>query len=40
MLPKVGHGYSVPSHWMPQYRQGLLDLLDTAQPSRVADVRD
>jgi len=27
MLPKVGHGYSVPKNWMPQYRQGLLDLL-------------
>ena len=32
MLPKVGHGYSVPKNWMPQYRQGLLDLLDGAQP--------
>ena len=40
MLPKVGHGYSVPRNWMPQYRQGLIDLLDTAQPSRVADVRN
>jgi type IV secretory pathway VirJ component len=39
MLPKVGHGYSVPRNWMPQYRQGLIDLLDTAQRSRVADVR-
>jgi len=28
-LPKVGHGYSVPRNWMPQYRQGLQDLLDT-----------
>ena len=30
MLPKVGHGYSVPRNWMPQYRQGLLELLDAA----------
>jgi type IV secretory pathway VirJ component len=30
MLPKVGHGYSVPRNWMPQYRQGLIDLLDAA----------
>jgi hypothetical protein len=30
----------VPRNWMPQYRQGLIDLLDTAQPSRVVDVRD
>lgn len=31
MLPKVGHGYSVPRNWMPQYRQGLIDLLDGAR---------
>ena len=38
ILPKVGHGYSVPRNWMPQYRQGLIDLLDAAQASaRVAD---
>lgn len=30
MLPKVGHGYSVPRNWLPQYRQGLQDLLDAA----------
>jgi type IV secretory pathway VirJ component len=40
MLPKVGHGYSVPRNWMPQYRQGLLDLLDAAQPpARVVGVQ-
>jgi len=40
ILPKVGHGYSVPRNWMPQYRQGLLDLLDAAQSAaRVADAR-
>ena len=40
VLPKVGHGYSVPRNWMPQYRQGLLDLLDAAQPpARVAGVQ-
>jgi type IV secretory pathway VirJ component len=38
MLPKVGHGYSVPRNWMPQYRQGLIDLLGAAQPERVAAV--
>ena len=37
MLPKVGHGYSVPKNWLPQYRQGLLDLLDAAGPAHVAD---
>jgi len=37
VLPKVGHGYSVPRNWMPQYRQGLLELLDaTHAAARVA----
>jgi type IV secretory pathway VirJ component len=39
MLPRVGHGYSVPKRWMPQFRQGLIDLLDAARPARVADTR-
>lgn len=30
MLPKVGHGYSVPRNWLPQYEQGLRDLLGAA----------
>jgi len=29
-LPKVGHGYSVPRNWMPQYREGLQDLLEAS----------
>ena len=38
MLPKVGHGYSVPRNWLPQYEQGLRDLLgssarDNASPA-------
>ena len=33
-LPKVGHGYSVPRNWMPQYRQGLQDLLDASPAPR------
>lgn len=33
MLPKVGHGYGVPRNWLPQYRQGLIDLLDAAPAS-------
>ncbi len=28
-LPHVGHGYGVPKNWMPQYRQGLLELRDS-----------
>ncbi len=27
-LPHVGHGFSVTKNWMPQYRQGLIDLQD------------
>jgi type IV secretory pathway VirJ component len=38
MLPKVGHGYSVPKNWLPQYRQGLIDLLSAAQSRGVAIV--
>jgi len=30
-LPHVGHGYGVPKNWMPQYRDGLIELRD-AQP--------
>jgi len=36
-LPHVGHGFGVPRNWMPQYRQGLIDLRDgTAAPGVVA----
>jgi type IV secretory pathway VirJ component len=34
-LPKVGHGFGVPRNWMPQYRQGLIDLRDASAPSHV-----
>jgi type IV secretory pathway VirJ component len=27
-LPHVGHGYGVPKNWMPQFRQGLIELRD------------
>jgi len=26
LLPKVGHGFSVESHWMPQFKEAFLDL--------------
>ncbi len=29
-LPHVGHGFSVTKNWMPQYRQGLIDLQNAA----------
>lgn len=32
-LPHVGHGYGVPRNWMPQYRAGLIELLDATPPS-------
>ncbi|HZP66827.1 MAG TPA: AcvB/VirJ family lysyl-phosphatidylglycerol hydrolase [Rudaea sp.] len=35
-LPHVGHGFSVPKNWMPQYRQGLAELLDGAAAPRAA----
>jgi hypothetical protein len=35
-LPHVGHGFGVPRNWMPQYRQGLIDLRDATAPARVA----
>jgi type IV secretory pathway VirJ component len=35
-LPHVGHGFGVPRNWMPQYRQGLIDLRDAGAPTRTA----
>ena len=35
-LPHVGHGFGVPRNWMPQYRQGLIDLRDAGTPARAA----
>lgn len=35
-LPHVGHGYGVPRNWMPQYRAGLIELLE-ATPPHVAE---
>jgi type IV secretory pathway VirJ component len=37
-LPHVGHGFGVPRNWMPQYRQGLIDLRDAGAPARAASV--
>lgn len=36
-LPHVGHGYGVPRNWMPQYRAGLIELLDTTPPPHVVE---
>jgi type IV secretory pathway VirJ component len=35
LLPKVGHGYSVPSHWMPQFKAAFERLCARADPSAV-----
>jgi len=32
-LPHVGHGYGVPKNWMPQYRDGLIELRDAQRTS-------
>lgn len=39
-LPHVGHGFGVPRNWMPQYRQGLIDLRDGSASRRVAACGD
>lgn len=35
LLPKVGHGYSVPSHWMPQFKAAFERLCARPDPSAV-----
>jgi type IV secretory pathway VirJ component len=35
-LPKVGHGFGVPRNWMPQYRQGLIELRDADATPRAS----
>ncbi len=32
MLPRVGHGFSVPGNWLPQFRQAFLSLLENEEP--------
>ncbi len=36
MLPNVGHGYSVPKNWMPQFLSAYDSLLEAANPREVA----
>lgn len=31
VLPKVGHGYSVPKNWLPQFREAFLDVAAAAR---------
>ncbi|MFN7967367.1 MAG: AcvB/VirJ family lysyl-phosphatidylglycerol hydrolase [Acidobacteriota bacterium] len=33
-LPKVGHGYSVPKNWLPQFRDAYRDLRTVSAPDR------
>jgi type IV secretory pathway VirJ component len=35
ILPKVGHGFSVPKNWMPQFRQAFSNIIDTAEKESV-----
>ncbi len=43
LLPKVGHGYSVPRNWMPQFRKAFSDLVKKHGPepeAREEEVKD
>ncbi|HEY5998303.1 MAG TPA: AcvB/VirJ family lysyl-phosphatidylglycerol hydrolase [bacterium] len=33
LLPKVGHGFSVPRNWMPQFREAFARLVAAAEPA-------
>jgi type IV secretory pathway VirJ component len=35
MLPKVGHGFSVPSHWEAQFKEAFLRLTGTTEPGHL-----
>lgn len=35
MLPKVGHGFSVPTNWEAQFKEAFQRIADTAEPGRV-----
>jgi type IV secretory pathway VirJ component len=35
MLPKVGHGFSVPRNWMPQFQKAFLDIAKAESNQRV-----
>jgi type IV secretory pathway VirJ component len=37
LLPKVGHGYSVPRNWMPQFRKAFSDLVKKSEPAPEAN---
>lgn len=38
-LPKVGHGYSVPKNWMPQFRDAFRELATLSAADRLSTVR-
>ena len=43
MLPKVGHGFSVPKNWMPQFTQAFTSIVErreVARPSAAPEVKD
>jgi len=33
MLPKVGHGFSVPKNWLPQFKEAFVDLTKNSAPA-------
>ncbi len=43
ILPKVGHGYSVPKNWMPQFREAFASIVSAKpvdQPTKVDQLAD
>lgn len=44
ILPKVGHGFSVPKNWLPQFKEAFSRLVETKeaslQPPQVEELRD
>ncbi|OGP82123.1 MAG: hypothetical protein A2Y95_01725 [Deltaproteobacteria bacterium RBG_13_65_10] len=40
VLPKVGHGFSVPRNWLPQFKTAFLEVTSSPQPSRAGEKGD
>ena len=40
MLNKVGHGFSVPKNWLPQFKQAFADLVKTVTDASPAEIND
>ncbi|MCC6543599.1 MAG: virulence factor family protein [Nitrospirae bacterium] len=40
LLPRVGHGFSVTGHWMPQFRKAFRSLVEKQDQQKYAEVED